>query len=210
LQVPPVVRAGRRLDHRFESAAKFAHKAHVLALEPEAGRVHFDELSYKDSRARVVLVLISLRVRHGGTNEIIHKLKLTTDRNAESGKLSLFGRGRFGSELRHPDCVPQPKAGRHVRSQRPCRVLVSVQLSLSRRRYRSCDSVQRQQMAPAPYTLIVWVANRKRKAGSELQGLTPLTMSCHPYRGSGLSPRVRSKRPKRKTEDTKPRRGDST
>ena len=86
---------GRAVDHGFERGAQFAHEPHVLALEPEVGRVHLDELPDEDPRAGVGLVLVALGVGHGGADEVIHELELAADRDAELGKLGLFGGFRF-------------------------------------------------------------------------------------------------------------------
>ncbi len=89
------MRFGRSVNDRLEGGAHFAHETHVLAFEPEIGGVHLDELADEDTRARVGLGLVALGIRQGGPDQVIHELELAANRDAQPGKLGLFGGFRF-------------------------------------------------------------------------------------------------------------------
>ena len=84
-------RAGRTIPSTRASSApqRSPIEAHVLALLPEIGRVHLDELPDEDPRAGIGLVPVPLGVRHGGADQVIHELELAADSDAELGKLGL-------------------------------------------------------------------------------------------------------------------------
>ena len=53
--------------------------------------MHLDELPDEYLCARVGFRLVALGVGDGGADQIIHELELAADRDAELGKLGLFG-----------------------------------------------------------------------------------------------------------------------
>jgi hypothetical protein len=90
LYVSAGVRVRRAVDHGFEGGAQFAYDSHILAFESKIGRMHLDKLPDENPRAGVVLAFESLSIGQGGSNEVIHELKFTAQRDAKPGKLDLL------------------------------------------------------------------------------------------------------------------------
>ena len=82
----------RDADERFEHVAEVADHPHVLAFEPQARRVHLDQLLDEDAGARIGLVLEPLDVGHRGADQVIHELELAADRRREPGELGAVPR----------------------------------------------------------------------------------------------------------------------
>ena len=79
---PSIMRIGRSVDDCLESRAHVSDETHVLAFEPQIGRVHLDELPDEDSRARVVFGPVAVGIGQGRADQIIHELELTANRDS--------------------------------------------------------------------------------------------------------------------------------